>query len=330
MDFLYPLRALADRLPKHNGIDIFTLESGVTNTDMTLRASVFTIFLCLLFGGNAVAIKLGFTGLGPFTSAGVRFSLAAAALLLWARYKKIPLALARNQRWLILIQSCLFTFQLSCFHLGLARTTASHGALISNVLPFVVLILAHFFIPGDRISLKKSFGVLLGFIGVLLLFFDEPALNSDLQKGDILVLCAVLSWGISAVFVKRIISEFHVLQITLYPMIFGIPFLFAGGLLWDDPMVISITPTVVKALLFQSLVTTAFGFVSWNTMLQRFGATALHSFIFIIPLSGVSLGVMILNEPVTPHLLASIGFVVAGILVVNLRKRKKILPFPIQ
>lgn len=296
---------------------------------MTLRASVLTIFLCLLFGGNGVAMKLGFTGLGVFTSAGIRFSLAAVALFAWAWYKKIPLALDRDQRLPILIQSCLFTFQLSFFHLGLSRTTASHGALITNILPFVVLILAHFFIPGDKITLKKSVGIFLGFIGVLLLFFDAPALDSDLQKGDILVLCAVLVWGTSAVFIKRIIQGFHVVQITLYPMIFGIPFLFLGGLLWDDPMVLAVTPTVIKALLFQSLVTTAFGFVVWNTLLQRFGATALHSFIFIIPLSGVFLGVMILKEPVTPHLLASIGFVVAGILVVNIRKRKKVLLFPI-
>jgi drug/metabolite transporter (DMT)-like permease len=289
-----------------------------------------TIFLCLLFGGNGVAMKLGFTGLGVFTSAGIRFSLAAAALFLWAWYKKIPLALNRDQRLPILIQSCLFTVQLSFFHMGLSRTTASHGALIANVLPFVVLILAHFFIPEDKITLKKSVGIFLGFIGVLLLFFDEPSLNSDLQQGDILVLCAVLVWGTSAVFIKRIIAGFHVVQITFYPMLFGIPFLFMGGLLWDDPMVSSVTPTVVKALLFQSLVTTAFGFVAWNTLLQRFGATALHSFIFIIPLSGVFLGVMILKEPVTPHLLAAIGFVVAGILVVNIRKRKKVLLFPIQ
>ncbi len=218
----------------------------------------------------------------------------------------------------------------SCFHLGLAKTTASHGALISNVLPFVVLILAHFFIPGDRITLKKSLGIFLGFIGVLLLFFDESALNSDLQKGDMIVLFAVLSWGISAVFIKRINSGFHAVQITLYPMVFGIPFLFLMGLKWDNPMVISVTPTVVKALLFQSFVTTAFGFVAWNTMLQRFGATALHSFIFIIPLSGVFLGVMVLKEPVTPYLLASIGFIVTGILVVNIRRRKKALLFPIQ
>lgn len=300
------------------------------NVDMTLRASLFTILLCTLFGGNGVAIKLGFTGLGPFTSACIRFSMAAFALLLWARYKKIPLALDQSQWFQIVIQSMLFTIQLACFHIGISKTTASHAMLISNVLPFVVMILAHFFIPGDTITLKKSLGILMGFIGVALLFFDDADPNSNIQKGDIIVLCAVLSWGISSVYVKRIIPGFNVIQITLYPMILGVPFLLLGGILWDDPMVIGITPTVVTALFFQAFVTAAFGFVAWNTLLKRFGATALHSFIFIIPLSGVFFGVMILNDPVTPNLLTAIGFIVAGILVVNIRKRKKILPFPIQ
>jgi len=306
------------------------LESWVKNAEMTLGASLYTIFLCFLFGGNGVAIKLGLTGLSPFTSAGIRFSMAVVALLLWAWYKKIPLGLTRHQWPLVMIQSFIFTFQISCFHIGLGKTTASHGALISNVLPFVVLILAHFFIPGDRITFKKSMGVLLSFIGVVLLFFDEPNLNSDVQKGDMIILCAVFAWAISAVFLKRIISGFHVLQITMYPMIFSVPFLFLGALIWDDPMIKFVNPTIVKALLFQSLVTTAFGFVAWNTMLQRFGATTLHSFIFIIPLSGVFFGVLLLNEPVTSHLLGSICFILAGIVVVNIRKRKKNLVFPIQ
>jgi drug/metabolite transporter (DMT)-like permease len=309
---------------------ILYLESWVKNTEMTIKASIYTICLCFLFGGNAVAIKLGLIGLSPFTSAGIRFSMAVFALLLWAWYKKIPLGLDRNQWPLVMVQSILFTIQISCFHIGLGKTTASHGALIANVLPFMVLILAHFFIPGDRITFKKSMGVILSFIGVMLLFFDEPDLNSDLQKGDMIILCAVFTWSISAIFLKRIISGFHVVQITLYPMIFSIPFLFLGGLLWDDPMVKFINPTVVKALLFQSIVTTAFGFVAWNTMLQKYGASTLHSFMFIIPLSGVFFGVLLLNEPVTSHLLASICFILAGIVVVNIRKRKKNLPFPIQ
>ena len=306
------------------------MESTLKNADMTLGAAIFTLCLCALFGGNGVAIKLGLTGLSPFTSAGIRFSMAVCFLLLWVWYQKIPLIPGPGQWQPVLIQSLFFTVQVSLFHLGLFRTTASHGALISNALPFMVLILAHLFIPGDRITVKKSAGIVLGFMGVLVLFFDAPDLKTDLRSGDLFMLAAVLCWAMSAVYLKRIISGFHPVQITLLPMIFSIPFIFAGAFFWDHPMVTQVTPTVVGALLFQAVVTTSFGFVAWNSLLKRFGATVLHSFIFVMPISGVFFGVMILDEPLTGHLLISIGFIVAGILVVNVRKRKKLPPFPIQ
>ncbi|MCG8684170.1 MAG: DMT family transporter [Desulfobacterales bacterium] len=274
-------------------------------------------------------MKLGYTGIGPFTSAGIRFTLASILLILWARYKSIPLKLTPTQWRLILFQCFLFIFQVSCFHLGLANTTASHGALIANILPFMVLILAHFFIPGDRITIRKGLGILLGFIGVVILFFDAPDLNTDLQKGDIIVLTAVLCWSVSAIYVKRIIDHFDPVQITLYPMVLGIPVFFINGWLWDEIMIYQITPTVIKALLYQGAIIATFGFVCWNTMLRKFGATALHSFVFIVPLSGVTNGVIILDEPVTSHLLMAITFIVIGIVVVNFKRRKKTPAVPL-
>lgn len=295
---------------------------------MTFGAALFTVFICVLFGGNGVAMKLGYTGIGPFTTAGIRFTIASCLLILWARYQKVSLRLTRLQWRMVTVQALLFGVQVSCFHLGLKSTTASHGALVANALPFMVLILAHFFIPGDRITLKKGAGILLGFVGVVVLFFDEPDLNANLQKGDIIVLAAVLCWSVSAIYVKRIIEHFHAVQITLFPMILSLPLFFINGWLWDEAMVTQITPTVVKAILYQGAVTAAFGFVAWNTMLQKYGATALHSFVFIVPLAGVTNGVLILGEPVTNHLLAAIACIVAGIVVVNLRRRKKI-PVPL-
>jgi drug/metabolite transporter (DMT)-like permease len=303
---------------------------AMKDAEMTFKASMFTVFLCVLFGGNGVAIKMGLTGLGPFTSAGIRFSLAAVLLFLWARLQQVPLGLNRKQVRQLSVICVLFTLQVACFHLGLARTTASHGALISNILPFMVLILAHFFIPGDRITWRKGMGVGLGFMGVALLFMDEPDLNANLKTGDIIVLCAVMSWSLSAVYLKRIIEAFNPIQVTFYPMFVAIPFLFAGGILFDDPMVVDITPLVANAILFQALVTSSFGFVSWNTLLQRYGATSLHSFIFIIPVAGVAAGVILLDEPVTSHLLAAISFIVAGIMVVNIRRKKKQPVVPVQ
>ncbi len=293
------------------------------NDDLTVKAAALTILICVLFGANPVAIKFSLTGLGAFTAAGIRFSIAAVVIFLWARVKKIPLKLNKKQLGQMVILAAIFVVQLSCFYNGLGKTTASHGALISNVLPFIILVLAHFFIPGDTISLKKGIGITLGFIGVLFLLFDEQDLTGDFKKGDLIILAAVFLWGTSAVFVKRIIDKYNVIQITIYPMIFGIPFFFLGGFLWDGQMIQMINPTIIKALLYQSIITASFGFIAWNSLLQKFGATALHSFIFIMPLTGVLFGVLLLKEPITPNLIISIAFIVAGVIIVNLRRKKQ-------
>ena len=193
----------------------------------------------------------------------------------------------------------------------------SHGTLIANLLPFFVLILAHFFIPGDNFTLKKGIGVTIGFIGVIFLVFDNHQFANDIRTGDMIILFAVCFWACNAIYAKKIISDFNSLQITLYPMFFGIPFYFLCGYFWDPQMVKTINMTVVKAVLFQSIVTTSIGFVSWNSLLKKFGATSLHSFVFIMPLSGVFFGVFILNEPVTKYLILSIVFIVIGIIFVN-------------
>ncbi len=293
------------------------------NDDMTVRAAALTIFLCILFGANTVAIKLCLTGLGPFTAAGIRFTIAALVIYLWARLKKASLALNKEQFGQMLILAAIFVVQLSCFYLGIARTTASHGALLSNVLPFIVLVLAHYFIPGDTITLKKGIGITLGFVGVFVLFFDKQDLTGDVKTGDLIVLMAVILWSSSAVYVKRIISGYNVAQITLYPIVFGTPFFFIGALLWDLQTIGELNTTVITALLYQAIISASFGFIAWNSLLQRFGATALHSFIFIMPLSGVIAGVLLLGETITPYLAASIFFIVAGVIIVNLRRKKK-------
>src|SRR5210317_2361364 len=106
---------------------------------MDARAAVFTILLCVLFGANAVAIKISLAGLGVFTTAGIRFGIAAMVILLWALLTGKPVRVSFYQFKLMVILGLIFYVQLSLFYLGLSRTTASHGTLIANILPFVVL-----------------------------------------------------------------------------------------------------------------------------------------------------------------------------------------------
>ncbi|WP_240744167.1 DMT family transporter [Desulfopila sp. IMCC35006] len=291
---------------------------------LPLRASLFTTFLCILFGANAVAIKISLTGLGVFTNAGMRFGIAALVIYLWARYTGKPLAVKRNQVHQLVILAMFFFVQLSLFYFGQNKTTASHGTLITNVLPFVVMILAHYCIPGDTINLRKVSGLVLGFAGVLVLFFDHTVLTGDALRGDLFILLAVLVWGCHVVYMKKVIEGFHPIQVTLYPVSLAAPLFLLSGFLWDGEMVRFIDASIIKAMLYQTLVTAAFGFVAWNTMIQKFGATALHSFVFIMPVSGVFLGVTLLGEPVTANLICAIVLVVTGLIVVNRVSRNRL------
>ncbi|MFN2353306.1 MAG: DMT family transporter [Desulfopila sp.] len=280
-------------------------------------AAIQTACLCILFGANAVAVKLSLAGLGIFTTAGIRFGVASLVIFTYARLLTKPLAVNRKQLRQLVPLGGIFFVQLSLFYLGLSKTTASHGTLIANVLPFVVMLLAHFFIPGDRITLKKFLGLILGFSGVVVLLAGSLTASSDVLYGDMAVLMAIMVWGCNAVYAKRIIWNFHPIQITLYPMLMASMGFILCGIFVDQQSIFYIDGWILGALFYQTFVTASFGMVVWSSMIKKYGATNLHAFIFIMPISGVFFGVMLLGEPLTANLLGAILLVTAGLVVVN-------------
>lgn len=303
-----------------------TIPSGLRlpGNQLPLGSALLAIFLCMLFGANPVALKISLTGIGVFTTAALRFSIAAVVLTVWARATGKPLAITRKQLGQMTFLAILFFLQISVFYVGQNKTTASHGVLIGNILPFVVMIMAHYLLPDDRITPRKVIGLILGFFGVFLLFLDSLKMTAEALTGDLLLFFAVLVWGCNAIYVKKIISDYHPVQITIYPMILSTPFYFLAGYFFDGGMIRELSTPVIQGLFYQSIVTASFGFVMWNTLIRKYGATALHSFVFLMPVSGVALGVAILGEPLTSHLLASIVLVATGLVVINWRgKRNK-------
>jgi drug/metabolite transporter (DMT)-like permease len=294
---------------------------------MPPRAMIATALLCILFGGNAVAIKFSLTGIGLFTNIGLRFSIAALALLLWAKWAGKTPRLRTEQVWPLALLSVLFTVQIGGFYAGLSRTAASHAILISNVLPFVVTILAHYLLPGERIVPRKIVGMLLGFGGVALLFGDAAAMSREVLLGDLVVFCSVLVWGCSAILLKRLSATIHPLALTLYPMVFSGPFYLVCGWLMDGVMIRSLDSAVLAAMFYQSLITAAFGFVIWNTLIKNYGASTVHAYVFLMPISGVLLGVLLLGEPLTGNLLGAIALVTVGLIVQHRGKKRVLRPY---
>jgi drug/metabolite transporter (DMT)-like permease len=298
-----------------------------SNLDMSFWTGMATVSLCMLFGANAVAIKVSLGGLGVFTTAGIRFGLAAVVLALWAAATGRSFRIPNGYGHHLVITALIFTVQLSLFYLGLSKTNASRGALLANLQPFFTLFLAHFFIQGDRLDFRKLAGIILGFGGVAFVFWETSGVSADLKTGDAIILCATFIWACNAVYVKRIIHAFQPFQITFYPMLIAVPLFFVEAFIWDPAMVTELSTEVLAALFYQVFVTASFGFVLWNMLLKKHGAVALHSFLFIMPISGVVFGGLLLGEPITPKLIVALLMITVGILTVHLRPNRRWISF---
>ncbi len=308
-------------MTQHNGL--------IENQELPFLAAIFTVCLCALFGANAVAIKISLSGLGVFTTAGLRFSIASVAVFIWALVTGRSLKIKKGQIHQLLIISGIFTVELSLFYLGLSKSNASRATLLINLQPFFTLFLAYYFIPGDRITRRKTLGILMGFAGVAFVFLEKKGVTSDFRIGDLMILVAAFLWSCSAIYTKKIISAFKPFHMVFYPMILSTPFFFLEGFLWDKSMIAHVDAAILGAILYQGLVTASFCLVAWMTLLQKYGAVSLHSFIFIMPVSGVVLGGFFLGEPITVNLLMALLLIVSGILLVNIKQKKPIPLFPL-
>ena len=287
------------------------------NREIPISVTIFIIVLSILFGANTVAVKTAFKGFGIFTSAGIRFVIAAIVISCWAYYTKRPFRLKRGQFKHIFVISIIFSLQLGIFYIGLSSTYASRATLIMNMQPFLLLILAHYFIPGDQISIKKVISMALGFTGVAILFAD--GFSEKIMYGDYAVLVTATLWAINTTYIKKIISKFRSFQLVLYPMYFAGPTYLLLGFYFDNPVYKSMNWSIMFAMFYQTIITASFGFIMWNSLLKRYKATSVHNFIFIMPISGVITSHFILNEPVTINIVFSLLLIISGIVLLQYR-----------
>ncbi len=295
--------------------------------EWTFYSVALAMFLSAAFGANTVAIKISVSGIGPFTTGGIRFVIASLVILAWARATGRSFQVHREQVFPLLVCFLLFFSQISLLYLGVAKTHASRAALISNLQPFFVLFLAHLFLPGDRITSRKVVGLILGFTGVCLVFLEREGVTEDFQGGDVLMLFSTSLWAASTIYLKTVLHRLTPHVIAFYQMMASIPLFFLFGFLWDKPMISALNVEVVLAILYQALVAAAFGFIAWNTLLQSHGAVILNSFNFILPIAGVFMAWWLLNEPITFKLLLALFFITAQMLVLYLDPKRLPLPF---
>src|SRR3989338_8648071 len=145
--------------------------------------------LAALWGGNPVAVKMGLADVPPLRLAWMRFVLGGLTVLLYAWWTRRlgALRVRRSEVWPLLSLGLLFAVQIGLMNIGISRTTAAHGSVLLNSYAVHTVVLAHFLIPGDRMTPRKLAGVLVAYSGVIILFARSFTTPGTTLLGDLIV-----------------------------------------------------------------------------------------------------------------------------------------------
>jgi drug/metabolite transporter (DMT)-like permease len=276
--------------------------------------------LSLLWGGNYAAIKIGASGVAPLFMACIRSLVACLCLLLWMEIRRIPLFPESGLVWHGLVVGVLFGAEFGCIYLGLKYTPASRSYVLVYTHPFFVALGGHFFLRGDRLHLWKGVGLILAFVGVVILFAkDWGTLTLQTLRGDLLLLSAAALWASTTLYIKRFLTEKAMsVQILFYQLAFSTPLLFLLSMALEDRIWYGFSPAIGISLIYQSIIVAFLSYLAWFELIQRYSVSILTAFTFFTPVFGVFLsGALVLSEMIGPVLIVSLTLVSFGMILLN-------------
>lgn len=290
-----------------------------------IDAAAVALLLLLTFswGLNGVAGKIANTGYNPIFLTVARSAIAAVLVFAWCRLRGIALFERDGTLWPGILAGLLFGAEFALIFIGLDYTSVARSALMVNTMPFWVLLGAHFLL-GERMSLVKLGGLVMAFVGVVVVFSDELSLlGPEAIKGDLMSLCAGLFWAATTIVIKASkLSRASAEKMLLYQLVVSaiviLPLIPLAG-----PVIRDVSSLATGALLFQAVYVVAFTYILWFWMMRRYPAAGLSSFAFLTPVFGVLLGGLLLDEPLTAKLFLALGLIAAGLIIVNRPARAK-------
>ncbi|MGH7395982.1 MAG: DMT family transporter [Candidatus Rokuibacteriota bacterium] len=279
------------------------------------RGTTTALLLSALWGANPVAVKVGLADAPPLRLAFYRFVLGGLVVLAYARWTRHPgIFDVRPGEWRVLISlGVIFSVQIGTMNVGIGMTTAAHSAVLLNSYAVHTVVLAHFMLPGDRLTPGKVGGVLVAYTGIVLLFARNFSFQSETLVGDLVVAASAVLLGERVVYMARAVQTYDPLKLLVFQSAIGSACFLLASLVaeWDTPT--RYTPALAASLFYQGAVVAGFNFIVNSYLFKVYLASAIATCSLTTPLFGVLIAAAVTGDQLGPILLLSSLMVAAGI-----------------
>ncbi|PWB73448.1 hypothetical protein C3F09_05280 [candidate division GN15 bacterium] len=281
--------------------------------------SVFVyILLCLIWGSTWLAIKIGLGSAPPLYAAAIRFAIAVAILASIVRVKKLsyPSGLGNLLR---LGHPGVYMYGVSyaCVYFGELYINSATAAVLFGSFPFFVAILSNLRLKHERIHRLAWLGLAVGFLGVVLISYDQLQASEHLFWGTVLTLVGSLAsaWGL--IIHKKHHSGANIYVAAAVQMATGGLLLLPAALIFERLSDFAVTTASVGSILYLSVFGSVIAFLGYYWLLTHMKAVTVSMVAFVTPLVAILVGQILAHETLSAYVYVGTAMILGGMLLVG-------------
>ncbi len=273
--------------------------------------------LGLIWGSSFFNIKIATYSYEPFTLALLRVIFASIPLFLLCKYKRIKiLGFSKNWKPYAIIGLCNIVIPFTLIAVGTSKINSYLAAMLMSTTPLSGSILAHFFTKNEKITLFKSIGILIGFSGIVFLFFDKLIIHDNNYIYALITILGSTFYSIGGILTLKLKNQGNenvTTSTTLWSVIFLIPLSLFFETPWNNQPSFEST----LALLYLGVVATGLAWLIRFRILTVNGLVFQTQVAYLIPIFGVIFGYFLMDEIITWRVLISLAIIILGIYIVK-------------
>lgn len=257
-----------------------------------MKPLIIWLILCVIWGTTWIFIKEGLADLPPVSFAALRFTVACLILLpiLWWRKMEIPKS---KQVWnLILLTGFLqFFFNYGLLFWGEQFITSGLAAVLQAIIPVFGLFLARIFV-GEEITSRKIISILLGLVGLIIIFYEQLIVNGTLALlGSLAVVIGAFGASLASVLTKAKLQGIQPETVVFWQMLIGqIPLWIIGFSLEGSPVKFYWTWKAIICIFYLATMGSIAAFWLYYWLLSKIDVTKAMMIAFVTPLVAVFVG----------------------------------------
>ena len=276
------------------------------------------ILLGAIWGSSFFNIKVATYSYEPYTLALIRVILATVTMLAVTSFYKIKIyAFSNNWKIYALVGVSNITIPFSLIAIGTNKVDSYLAAMLMSTTPITGSILAHFFIKDEKITFFKALGIILGFSGILLLFFDKLIINESNYLFVLIIILGSTFYSISGILILKKLKNSGNLNVTTSTLIWSAITLLPLSFIFEEPFKSIPTFESTLSLIYLGVVATGFAWWLRFKILSKNGIVFQTQVTYLIPIFGVIFGALILGEQITWKVLVSLIIIMSGIYIVK-------------